>query len=420
MASGRPPAAIAVVRISGPLAIQAAAALSDGALPPPRRAALRALHDPESGGLLDRALVLLLPGPGSPTGENVAELHLHGGRATVDAVLGALGRLPGLAPAGPGAFTRRAFDNNVLDLTQVEGLADLLSAETEVERMRALDHAEGSISARAARWREALLTLSAEVEADLDFSDEADISALDVGRVWARAAAVADDMRTLLYGPRTDRLREGVRVAFLGPPNVGKSSLVNYLSGRAVAIVTDIPGTTRDIIEVPLTIEGLPFLLLDMAGDRDTADPIEAEGVRRTRAAAAAADIVIAFPGAAMTYGPHVVAVAAKADLGELVSEPDRLAVSSVTGEGCNTLLRRLHDIGRGLIDTGAVGLANARQVDAVAAAAEALDRIEGIDESELVADELREALHAIGRLTGQVDVEAMLDVLFGRFCIGK
>lgn len=409
------------MRLSGPAAATAVSTLSRRPPPPPRRTALRALHDPETGGLLDRALVLMLPGPGSPTGEDVAELHLHGGRATVDAVLGALGRLPGLTPAGPGAFTRRAFDNGVLDLTQVEGLADLLSAETEVERVRALDHAEGGLGARAARWREALLALSAEVEADLDFSDEADVSTLDRPRLRAAAAAVADEMRALLAAPRTDRLRDGVRVAFLGPPNAGKSSLVNYLSGRAAAIVTDIPGTTRDIIEVPMTIDGLPFLLLDMAGDRDTADPIEAEGVRRARAAAAAADIVVAFPGAVVaTDGPLVIAVAAKADLGVPARTADRLPLSSVTGEGCDLLLRRLHDIGRGLIDTGAAGLANTRQVEAVAAAVAAVERIAGVDEGELIADELREALHAISRLTGQVDVEAMLDVLFGRFCIGK
>lgn len=409
------------MRISGPAATGAVRALSRRPPPPPRRAALRALSDPETGGLLDRALVLVLPGPGSPTGEDVAELHLHGGRATVDAVLGALGRLPGLAPAGPGAFTRRAFDNGVLDLTQVEGLADLLSAETEVERVRALDHAEGGLGARAGRWREALLTLAAEVEADLDFSDEADVSMLDLARLRAAAADIADEMRALLAAPRTDRLRDGVRVAFLGPPNAGKSSLVNYLSGRSAAIVTDIPGTTRDIIEVPMTIDGLPFLLLDMAGDRETADPIEAEGVRRARTAAAAADIVIAFPGATVIDGAaHIITVAAKADLGGPAIAADRLSLSSVTGEGCDRLLRRLHGIGRGLIDTGAAGLANARQVEAVADAVAAVDRIADIDEAELIADELREALHAIGRLTGQVDVEAMLDVLFGRFCIGK
>lgn len=411
-----------MVRISGPAAATAVSALSGRAPPPPRRAALRPLRDPATGGLLDRALILMLPGPGSPTGEDVAELHLHGGRATVEAVLSALGGLPDLAPAGPGAFTRRAFDNGVLDLTQVEGLADLLAAETEVERVRALDHAEGGLGARAARWREALLALSAEIEADLDFSDEADVSALDLGRLRRSAAAVADEMRALVAAPRTDRLRDGIRVAFLGPPNAGKSSLVNYLSGRSAAIVTDVPGTTRDIIEVPMTINGLPFLLLDMAGDRDTDDPIEAEGVRRARRAAATADIVVAFPGAAVLEGPRRIAVAAKADLAppQASSSSTRLAVSSVSGKGCDELLRRLHDIGRALIDTGAAGLANVRQVDAVSEAVAALDRLSDIDDAELIADELRAALHAIGRLTGQVDVEAMLDVLFGRFCIGK
>jgi tRNA modification GTPase len=422
LASGAVPAAIAVVRISGDHALDALRALTSRALPSPRTAALRNLHHPVDGRLLDRALVLAMPGPGSPTGEDVVELHLHGGRAVVAAVLDALSGIQHLAAAGPGAFTRRAFDNGVMDLTQVEGLADLIDAETELQRVRALDQAGGRLLRLAEGWRNELLALSAEVESELDFSDEDDVGAVDRSRLAHAMAAVAGQMRELLHLPVAERLRDGIRVAFVGPPNSGKSSLVNAIAGRDVAIVTPIAGTTRDLIEVPLAIDGVPYVLIDTAGDRETLDPIEAQGVERARRAAAAADIVVDFsPAADRRAGAgHVIPVLSKCDVAP-PSDRDVLRVSALTGEGLDMLLARISHAGALLArPTEAGGLANRRQYEAVEAAALALEAAVELQDMVLVAESLRAALAAIGRLTGRVGVEDMLDALFGRFCIGK
>src|ERR687897_710842 len=288
LSPGRPPAAIAVVRISGPHARLALEALS-GRLPQPRQASLARLRDPESGENLDEALALWFPSPRSETGEDMAELQLHGGRAVIAAVLAALGRLPGFRPAEAGEFTRRAFENGRLDLTAVEGLADLIYAETEAQRRQAYRQLNGLLGDRAETWRKRLIEALALVEARIDFSDEADVPEELVGPALKIAAELAAEMAAALAGAaRGERLRDGLVVAIAGPPNAGKSTLLNRIARREAAIVSPIAGTTRDVIEVHLDLDGYPVTVLDTAGIRESDDPVEQEGVRRARGPASA------------------------------------------------------------------------------------------------------------------------------------
>jgi tRNA modification GTPase len=292
LSSGRPPAAIAVVRVSGPFARNALEALAPK-IPEPRRAALRRLRDPATGGVLDEALVLWLPGPATETGEDMVELHLHGGRAVVAAVLGALGKVPGLRPAEPGEFTRRAFENGRLDLTAVEGLADLIFAETEAQRAQAMRQFQGLLGGRAETWRARLIEALALVEARIDFSDQ-DVPDDLIGPALHAARQLLEEIDETLHDQRRgERLRDGLVVAIAGPPNAGKSSLLNAIAKREVAIVSPHAGTTRDVIEVHLDLHGFPLTLLDTAGIRLSDDPVEQEGVRRAKARAAAADLVL-------------------------------------------------------------------------------------------------------------------------------
>jgi tRNA modification GTPase len=293
LSSGRPPAAIAVVRVSGPQARAALEALG-GKLPEPRRAALRRLRRPGTQAVLDEALVLWFPGPNTETAEDMAELHLHGGRAVVAAVLDALGKLPGLRAAEAGEFTRRAFANGRLDLTAVEGLADLVFAETEAQRAQAMRQFQGLLGGRAESWRQRLIGALALVEARIDFSNEADVPEDLVGPALHAARELLEEIeKTLRDDHRGERLREGLTVAIAGPPNAGKSSLLNRLARREAAIVSPHAGTTRDVIEVHLDLAGYPVTLLDTAGVRESDDPVEQEGVRRARARAEAADLVL-------------------------------------------------------------------------------------------------------------------------------
>ena len=286
LSSGRLPAAIAVVRISGPRAREAFAVLG-AKLPEPRRAALRRLRDPATGAVLDEALVLWFPAPNTETAEDMAELHLHGGRAVVAAVQAALGALPGFRPAEAGEFTRRAFENGRLDLTAVEGLADLVSAETEAQRAQAMRQLSGALGTQAERWREKLIGALALVEARIDFSDEADVPENLVAPALHAARELIEEIeQTLDDGHRGERLRDGLTVAIAGPPNAGKSSLLNRLARREAAIVSPYPGTTRDVIEVHLDLGGYPVTLVDTAGVRASDDPVEQEGVRRAQARA--------------------------------------------------------------------------------------------------------------------------------------
>ncbi len=293
LSSGRPPAAIAVIRISGPRAGEALTALGVK-VPEPRRAALARVRDPGSNEIIDEGLALFFPGPRSETGEDVVELQLHGGRAVIAGVLEALGRLEGLRPAEAGEFTRRAFENGKLDLTAVEGLADLVAAETEGQRRLAFRQMKGALGGRADEWRRKLIQALALIEARIDFSDEADVPEDLVGPALAMARELAAGIEAALAdGRRGERLREGLVVAIAGPPNAGKSTLLNRIAQREAAIVSPYAGTTRDVIEVHLDLDGWPVTLLDTAGIRDSGDPVEMEGVRRARARAAAADLVL-------------------------------------------------------------------------------------------------------------------------------
>lgn len=445
LSSGAGPAGVAIVRISGAEAGAALRALA-GRLPPPRRAALAALRDPD-GEALDRALALWFPGPASFTGEDVAELHCHGGRAVVDGVLGALGRLPGLRMAEPGEFSRRAFVNGKLDLTAAEGLADLVAAQTAAQARQALRQLDGALGALYDGWRETLVQVLALVEASLDFADEdlpddlmdgARKDAAEVAR--AIAAHLAD-------GARGERLRAGAEVAVVGPPNAGKSSLVNRLARRDAAIVSAAPGTTRDTIEVALDLGGAPVTVVDTAGLRAAEDAVEREGVRRAERRARAADRVLAvfdaaeWPGAGAAeraakhtaeiigLGGEGVVVLNKCDLlpqPAIAALPDRiagrpaLAVSCLTGAGFDRLERVLAaDLGAAPPDV-APPLTRARHRNALEQCAFALARFAEATQPELAAEDLRAAAHALGRITGRVDVGDVLNAIFASFCIGK
>ena len=434
MASGAGRAAIAVLRLSGPGTAVVLAGLCRP--PPPRRAALRALRD-AGGAVLDRALVLWLPGPASYTGEDSAELHLHGGRAVIAAVAAAL-VAAGARPAEPGEFTRRAFLNGRMDLIAAEAVADLVDAETEAQRRQALRQLEGALGALYRGWAERLLVLMAQEEALIDFPDE-DLPVEVAAAARAELAALRGEIAAHLNDAhRGERLREGLVFAIAGPPNVGKSSLLNALAEREVAIVAATPGTTRDALETRVVLGGVPVTLVDTAGLRATADPIEAEGVRRARAHAAAADLVIlvtvagadagavptgTLPPATLPPGaapPGALIVANKLDLGGAVPA-GALGVSVLRGEGMAALRAALADAAARLTDqSGPPPLTRERHRAALEEAAACLARADGAPLAELRAEDLRAAVRALGRITGEVGVEDVLDRIFSRFCIGK
>lgn len=419
LSSGTPPAAVAVARISGPGADGALQALA-GTVPEARRATLVTLT--AAGEPLDRALVLRFPGPHSATGEDVAELHLHGGRAVVAAVLEALAGLDGLRPAEPGEFTRRAFENGRIDLAEAEGLADLLAAETQSQRRAALAMAGGALSRRVEAWRQRLLALAAALEAALDFSDEGDVGDASPPGFSEELTSLCAEMDAALARPTVERLRDGVRVVIAGPPNAGKSSLLNVLAQRDAAIVSSIAGTTRDVVEVPAAIRGTPYLLADTAGLRESEDEIESIGVARARDRLAEADIVLWLGeperGPAR---PRTILVAAKSDLrDDKATAYADVAVSARTGEGIDRLLTLLEDRARSLLPGETETAFNARQRDAASAALHQLRRASGEADPLLRAEALRLARIEMDRITGRAGVEDMLDALFGRFCIGK
>ncbi len=419
LSSGRPPAAISVIRISGPNA-QAAGERIAGSLPEARCAAVRELRDSGSGTRLDEALVLRFDAPASSTGEDVVEFQCHGGRAVVDAVLGALEAIEGLRLAQPGEFTRRAFENGRIDLTEAEGLADLIEAETESQRKAALALAEGGLRKQIAAWQERLLALSARAELAIDY-DEDDALGADPS-LQRDSAGLEAELRAWLERPRVERLKDGVRVVVAGPPNAGKSSLLNVIAGDERAIVTDIPGTTRDHIEVPLALAGIPLLLTDTAGIRAAEDEVEAIGVARAQALVETADILLWLgePGEGPDH-PRLVKVHAKADLPERRSAPPgSVAASSVTGEGLKTLLEEVAAKAKTLLPTEDAIALNRRQAAHLVEAADALADAGRSNDLVLIAESLRSARAAFDRLTGRAGVEDVLDALFGRFCLGK
>ncbi len=480
LSSGRPPAAVAVMRISGPRAGEALKSLT-GKIPEPRKAVFARVRDPQTNEPIDEALALWFPAPHSETGEDVAELQLHGGQAVIAGTLAALGKCEGLRPAEAGEFTRRAFENGKLDLTQVEGLADLVMAETEGQRRQALRQMQGTLRARAEGWRDKLTRALALIEARIDFSDEADVPADLVAPALALARELAGEIEAMLTdGHRGERLREGLVVAIAGPPNAGKSTLLNRIARREAAIVSPHAGTTRDVIEVHLDLAGWPVTLLDTAGIRESDDPVEREGMRRARERAAAADLVLwvvdascaVIPGesegprsdsmtpaqqpawlirnkidlirgvlrtehAAESFGRSEQQLRSNEALTNMVNK--RLArsneleltnnqriftLSAATGEGFETLLTAVTRYAEGFlagVEPALVTRERHRRAleDALAALQRARKR-ELAGQEELVAEELRIAARALGRLTGHLDVEDILDVIFRDFCIGK
>ena len=401
-----------------------------GGLPPARLARHVRVRDPDTGEGIDDGLALWFPGPNSVTGEDVAELHLHGSRAVLAAVIAALGRR-GLRLAEPGEFTRRAFLNGKLDLTQAEAVADLASAETEAQRRQALRQLEGGLGALYRGWSERLLRLLAHLEAAIDFPDE-DLPPEMEARVAQDSAALLGEIEAHLADDRRgERLRDGIAVAIVGPPNAGKSSLLNQLARREAAITSPIAGTTRDVIEVAIDLAGYPVVLADTAGLRDSADVIEQEGLRRALARAEAAELRLfvfdaARPedaaGAAQWPGPDTLLVANKIDLvGSHAPLPaGALAVSALTGTGLPLLIEKLAACIAERYDVAAPLLTRARHREALETAAAALRRSRAADPPELRAEDLRLGWRSLGRITGRVDVGDLLDVIFRDFCLGK
>jgi tRNA modification GTPase len=434
LSTARGRAGIAVIRVSGPLAGAALAALTGKVRLQPRVAKRVRVRD-AAGAPIDDGLALSFPAPKSVTGEDVGELHVHGGRAVIAGVLEALAALPGLRPADPGEFTKRAFLNGKIDLTAAEGLGDLVDAEAAAQRRQALRQMEGGLAALYEDWRQRLVRALAHLEAEIDFADEdlpRDVAGLAMAGLRGLRAEVArhlDDRR------RGEVLRDGLSVAILGAPNVGKSSLMNALTRRETAIVSSIAGTTRDIVEARLDLGGYPILLADTAGLREVdaavgGDPVEREGVRRALARAEHADLrLLVFdtrtgPDAAVAglVGPDAVLVANKADLAPSPTAPaGALIVSAVTGQGLDALRARLLAEAEARMDAGdAPAITRARHRAALRDCVACLERAAAASAPELVAEDVRLAARSLGRITGRVEVEDLLELIFREFCIGK
>lgn len=422
MSSAQGKAGVSVIRVSGPMAFDACRALC-GDVPSPRKVSVRTLRD-QAGDALDQGLVLTFALGASFTGEETVEFQVHGSMAVVLAVLSALGAMPGLRSAEPGEFTRRALDNGLLDVAQIEGLADLLDAETEAQRKQALRVLSGDLGERADRWRRDLIRAAALIEATIDFADEevpVDVSP----EVNALISGVISDLNREIAGTRvTERIRVGFEVAIIGAPNVGKSTLLNALAGRDAAITSDIAGTTRDVIEVRMDLGGLPVTLLDTAGLRDTDDRVEAIGVGLARRRAAAADLRVFLiePNAQLPFPPEdddIIRVA-KGD----VQDGAYPGVSGLSGEGVDDLVSEISKIlsnrasNAGIATRARHREAMERGATSLAAALRLLDG--GQDTVDLAAEEMRSAVRALDSLVGRVDIENVLDEIFASFCLGK
>ncbi|WP_029058124.1 tRNA uridine-5-carboxymethylaminomethyl(34) synthesis GTPase MnmE [Stappia stellulata] len=434
LSSGGLPTGVAILRISGRNARCAFDAMM-GRLPEPRKATLARLHDPASGHLLDAALVLWFPAPASFTGEDIAEIQCHGGRAVVAALLDVLSRLPGYRPAEAGEFTRRAFDNDRLDLLEAEGLADLIHAETEAQRRQAVTQMGGALTAVYDAWRARLIRMRAMIEADFDFADEEDVPGSVADGIWSQARELRDEIDAHLARARgAERLRSGVQVALLGRPNAGKSSLLNALARRDVAIVTEEAGTTRDIIEVHLDLDGYPVTLIDTAGIREAEGQVEREGIRRALARADDADLVLWLTdpeaGEAQASPPQLSApvwiVESKIDMRAAPdagsTQDGTFRLSAHTQDGLPGLISALGDFARDVVGTTSDPVATRdRHRRWISVARDSLTAaIAGGRPLELRAEDLRNAADALGRIAGRVGVEDLLDVIFSEFCIGK
>ncbi len=430
LATGPGRSAVAVIRLSGPAAGAALEAVT-GLVPTPRQASYARFRDPETDETLDRGLALWFPGPASATGEDCAELHVHGGRAVIEAMLSALGRRDGLRGAEPGEFARRAFINGKMDLSQAEGLADLIDAQTAFQRRQALRLSGGALRRRVEGWRAALIDAGALLAAELDFSDEGDVDSFSPRALEGALRPVIAQLDDVLRGaPASERLRDGFLVLILGPPNAGKSTLLNALARRDIAIVSQFPGTTRDMIEVELDISGLPVTLVDTAGLRDTDDAIERMGVTRARARALDADLLLwlseggAEPAPDISTDAEILLIATKTDevAPRLEVGAHRLAVSARTGLGLDRLCEEIATRGRAMLgDGGSALVGRERHRQAIGAARQHLDfALRNGAPLELRAEDIRLAGRALERIVGAIDVETLLEAIFSRFCIGK
>jgi tRNA modification GTPase len=433
LSSGLLPSAIATVRVSGPQAGKIVTTLA-GKMPSPRMATRALLRDIGQRPI-DDAVVLWFPNPASATGEDVAEFHVHGGRAVLAALFAALSAFENVRAAEPGEFTRRAFENGKLDLTEAEGLDDLIHADTDRQRRQALRQLKGLLGDRARDWRARIIEASALIEAGIDFSDEGDVPAELIAPALAKVKALLTEIEEVLAGQgRSERLRDGLVVAIAGPPNVGKSTLMNQLARREVAIVSPHAGTTRDVIEVQLDLDGYPVTVIDTAGIRETDDPVEQEGVRRARVRAADADLVLWLTDVSPVTTQHdgsapVWMVRNKIDLGPgsrpLADAPGQAVfhISASRGDGLQDLITALVGFAQnyfGGSESGLIGRDRQRKLlQETAASLRRCDQVVGQGE-ELAAEELRMAAHSLGRLLGRVDVEDILDVIFREFCVGK
>jgi tRNA modification GTPase len=454
VSSGRPPSAISIVRVSGPQA-GAALTLLAGIIPVPRMATRALLRDRDRQPI-DDAVILWFPGPASATGEDVAEFHVHGGRAVLAALFAVLSDFDHVRAAEPGEFTRRAFENGKLDLTEAEGLDDLIHADTDRQRRQALRQLKGLLGDRARNWRAQIIEASALIEAGIDFSDEADVPAELVAPALKKIKALLGEIQQVLAAQgHGERLREGLVVAIAGPPNVGKSTLMNQLARREVAIVSPHAGTTRDVIEVQLDLDGYPVTVIDTAGIRETEDPVEQEGVRRARARAAEADLVLWLvdahdeknleksleQGAAPAWvvrnkidldavetdaavpGIDVLNTGQPAGVLEQTQRHTDFEISASRGDGIPELIAAMIVFAQNYFGAGEGGLiSRERQRKLLEETAVSLQRsLSAIPEGEeLAAEDLRMAAQSLGRLLGRVDVEDVLDVIFREFCIGK
>jgi tRNA modification GTPase len=434
-ASGRGRAGVSVVRISGPDAFNALDLMTNKARPANRMASVRDIFAADKSFLIDEALVITFQGPGSFTGEDVLEIHLHGGPAIVSSLMDELSKLEGFRAADPGEFTRRAFEHGRLDLTEAEGIGDLVNAETHAQHQQALRQMRGALGAIYTAWRDELISSLAHLEADIDFPDE-DLPDGVAKAIAPRIATLRLEMEQhLADGHRGEKIREGLDVVILGAPNIGKSSLLNKLARKEAAIVSDQAGTTRDIVEVHLDLAGYPVTIADTAGIREATDQIEQEGVRRARARAEAADIRIFMTDAkdgldAVVEFPDLLDDASyrlynKADLAADNSvgsdDPRKFVLSVKTEQGLDRFLGQLEKDVISLLDvSGAPSLTRVRHRHALEECVEALNRFDRAGDPELAAEDVRLAVRALGRITGRVDVEDILDVVFGDFCIGK
>ena len=431
LSSGAPPAGVAVVRVSG-AGVPALVGTICGELPVPRTATVRWIRD-RNGHAIDQALVLFFPTPRSFTGQDCVEFHLHGGRAVVSAMLGLLSAY-GLRHAEAGEFSRRAFDNGKLDLVEIEGLADLISAETEMQRRLAIEQTNGGLSELYQSWMRQLTRARALIEAELDFPEEDDVPGSVSDVVWKMVDEIASGISSHLAGHKSaEIIRDGFKVVIAGRPNAGKSSLLNALAKRDVAIVTEVAGTTRDVISVDLDLSGYLVKLMDTAGLRETDDRVEAEGVRRTRLSLSNADLVLLLkdgnesgPYEEIGVNADILKVRTKMDIGVLAAagdDADQLDISSVTGAGIDSLTKRIYEMAsRSAGSLGSVMVARQRQADLLLEALNILEECRRKDslDLDLRAEYLRQASHILGKLTGFVDVEDLLDVIFSEFCIGK